>query len=166
VAIAVSLVPPLCVCGAALAGGANRAALGAFLLFAINLVAIVVAVGAVLLLAGFGQTSGHISRRLLTVSAAVAVVLAGLAVPLATTGRQIVSDEALDDVVRTELTTWLGPNELARVLDLRVNGDTVDILITSGTHPPPVATLQNAVRDATDRPVTVHVLWLRAENLS
>jgi uncharacterized membrane protein len=161
----VSLVPPLCVCGAALAGGSHRAALGAFLLFAINLVAIVVAVGAVLLFAGFGQTSGQASRRLLTVSVAVAVVLAGLALPLATTGRQIVSDHALDDIVRTELTTWLGTNELARVLDLRVNGDTVDILITSGTRPPPVATLQNAVRAATHRPVTVHVHWLHAENL-
>ncbi|MEU4675199.1 DUF389 domain-containing protein [Amycolatopsis sp. NPDC023774] len=165
VAVAVSLVPPLCVCGAALTGGDTHSALGAFLLFAVNMVAIVIAVGGVLLMTGFGAAVERAGRRLLTISVATAVLLAGLAVPLATTGWQTVEADELESVVRTELTDWIGPDQISLVLQLSVDGNTVEALVASGARPPPVADLQTAVRDATGRPVTVRVQWIRAESL-
>lgn len=165
VAIAVSLVPPLCVCGAALAGGDTHSALGAFLLFAVNMVAIVIAVGGVLLISGYGAVPGRGGRQLLVASAATAVVLAGLAVPLATTAWQSEQADELESVVRTEVTGWLGPDQISQVLELRIDGDTVEALVASGTQPPPVADLETAVRYATGRPVTIRVQWIRAESL-
>ncbi|MCI7731426.1 DUF389 domain-containing protein [Enorma burkinafasonensis] len=54
IAISASIVPPLCVVGAAFYEGAPAAALGAFLLFVTNYVAIQIAGAAVYLLAGLG----------------------------------------------------------------------------------------------------------------
>ena len=55
IAISASIVPPLCVTGAALLEGASAAAWGSFLLFVTNYVAIQVAGAAVYLMAGLGR---------------------------------------------------------------------------------------------------------------
>ena len=165
VAIAVSLVPPLCVSGASLAGGETRASLGAFLLFAINFAAIVVASGAVLLLAGFGAVEGRASNRLLTLSAAVGVALVAMTVPLATTGLDIIRQEALDTAVRAQLTDWLKPIQPAEVLDLRIDHDQVTVLLASVEHPPAPTTFEQAVADSVGHHVTVKIHWVQADSL-
>jgi hypothetical protein len=119
----------------------------------------------VLLMSGYGAVPGRAGRQLLVASAATAVVLAGLAVPLATTAWQSEQADELESVVRTEVTGWLGPDQISQVLELRIDGDTVEALVASGTQPPPVADLETAVRYATGRPVTIRVQWIRAESL-
>ena len=62
VAIAISLVPPLCVVGISLQQGQLGAAAGALLLFMTNFLAILLAGGVVLLIVGLGKTAvspGH-----------------------------------------------------------------------------------------------------------
>lgn len=165
VAIAVSLVPPLCVSGASLAGAHPREAVGAFLLFAVNFVAIVLASGAVLLIGGFGRIEGRHSNRLLTLSAAFGVALVGLALPLGLTGLDTLRQENLDSAVRTELTVWLEPVQPADVLNLTIDGDHVTVLIASVDPPPPTSTLTRAVSDEVGRPVIVEVHWVTASRV-
>lgn len=55
VAVAVSLVPPLCVTGIGLSNGAWDIALGSFLLYAVNLCAILLCAGIVFLVDGYGK---------------------------------------------------------------------------------------------------------------
>ena len=59
VAIAISLVPPLCVAGLCLAIGEQSAAVGAVLLFLTNFLSILLAGGGVFLLLGLRQASGE-----------------------------------------------------------------------------------------------------------
>ena len=94
VAIAISLVPPLCLVGIALSQGECGAAVGALLLFATNFLAILFTGGLTLWISGLGAfaVSSRVRGRGLAMIA-IATVL--IAVPLSLTARQAVSD-ALD----------------------------------------------------------------------
>jgi uncharacterized hydrophobic protein (TIGR00271 family) len=162
VAIAVSLVPPLCVSGALLAGEDPRAAVGAFLLFAINFLAIVVASGAVLLIGGFGAIEGRASHRLLTLSGAFGVALVALAVPLALTGVETLNEENLDTTVRAEFEQWLEPVQPAEIIDLEIDGNEVTVLVASAGRPPSTAPLVEAIHDSVGDDITLDVRWVRA----
>ncbi len=98
VAIAVALVPPLCVAGICLSLNQRSLALGAMLLFAINLVAIIFSAALVYLMSGYG--SWRLSVSSLSV---VAVVLALLAWPLSTALLTI----KLDDRAQVVVVDWL-----------------------------------------------------------
>ncbi|TIC86388.1 DUF389 domain-containing protein [Nocardioides sp. GY 10127] len=160
VAIAVSLVPPLCVSGSCLAGGRPSEALGAFLLFAINMVAIVVATGAVLVLHGFGTVAGLGGHRLLTLSLAGGLALAVLAIPLATTGLDAVRSEDEEAAVRSALDAWLAPVPDAQVLQVVTDDGGVGVLLVSAVRPPPTSDLDARVEEILGRPVDVSVQWL------
>jgi uncharacterized hydrophobic protein (TIGR00271 family) len=160
VAIAVSLVPPLCVSGASLAGDELGDAMGAFLLFLVNFVAIVVATGATLVISGFGTTAGRGSRRLLTLTVAFGTALVLLAVPLAVSGLDILEEQDLEGAVSDEVTSWLDAVEPAELLDLKVTGDEVDVLVTSANRPPPVGPLEQRIGAAVGSPVSVTVHWV------
>jgi uncharacterized hydrophobic protein (TIGR00271 family) len=166
VAVAVSLVPPLCVSGSLLAGGDLQEAAGAFLLFAVNFVAIVVATAGVLLLGGFGSPDPGAGRPLLTVGVGFGLALVVMAVPLGVTGLDTLQRENLESTVRLELDGWLGTDQPAEVLDLTVDGDRVAVLLASVERPPSSATLEDAVSEAVGRPVSVDVQWLQAESLA
>jgi uncharacterized membrane protein len=108
VAIAISLVPPLCVVGLTLESGAGDQALGALLLFATNFGAIllsglvVMAVYRVFALTGREQVQ---VRRRLAVTLVVAFVVV-LTVPLAVTTRGVVQDTLDRDGVQPVATRW------------------------------------------------------------
>lgn len=166
VAIAVSLVPPLCVSGASIAGGMARNAAGAFLLFSVNFVAIVIAVGFVLTVAGFGAAVGRRSRRVLTISVAFGVALALLSVPLASAGRTVILTGTLDTVARTELADWLKGTPGAKVLAVAVREKDVSVLVVSETRPKRrTAELTRNVSDEVGYDVRIRVRWVQATTL-
>jgi uncharacterized hydrophobic protein (TIGR00271 family) len=98
VAIAVALVPPLCVLGITLSIGAFDQAWGAALLFAVNLVAIVLCAVVVFLIDGHGLLRHAWAWMLLILTLVVAV-----AVPLETELRQLKADDAAQRVVEAYL---------------------------------------------------------------
>ncbi|TIC88099.1 DUF389 domain-containing protein [Nocardioides sp. GY 10113] len=162
VAIAVSLVPPLCTSGVTLAGGDGGAAWGAFLLFAINFVAIVAAVGGVLILAGYGA-AGVAGRWLLAVGAVVAVVLGLLSTPLAETERDNIDERALSVATTSRFTAWAEPIQPARLLAVEVDGWRVSVLFASADEPPPGDDLEAAIEDDVKHDVTLELSWVQAE---
>ncbi len=90
VAIAISLVPPLCVVGLSLQAGRWDDASGALLLFVTNFLSILLAGGAVLAILGLSRAANASIVGPARRNAYVAIALATLVVcvPLATTGRQ------------------------------------------------------------------------------
>lgn len=109
IAISASIVPPLCVVGAALYEGAPDAALGAFLLFITNYVAIQITGAAVFLLMGLGarqfSSVGEQARKLwyVLVGIAAAVVLA----LLLNTSMSVVRTSEYERLIQDVTASWL-----------------------------------------------------------
>lgn len=132
VAIAISLVPPLAVVGVCLGEGAPWMAAGAFLLFASNLVALVLAGTLVFAVVGYPPARRRRSALLLTASfVLVAVPLAvntGLAYALALIEQRAwaTTDEWLAPVAGAEVTgVEVTGTEL--LLEVRTPGDLPDV---------------------------------------
>ncbi|AZG47528.1 TIGR00341 family protein [Gordonia insulae] len=152
VAIAISLVPPLGVVGVCLGSGAPSLALGAFVLFASNVVAMIITGIVVLTLAGYhreaaeAETTGtgtrpHRTRSYLVLAIALVVV----AVPMVLNSlsslwsRQIAS--ATD--------SWLSDAGLtsAEVTNVQWSGDKVTVSVLAPPDLPSVDDLQHTVDD-------------------
>ncbi len=106
VAIATALVPPLAVCGLCLSDARWDAALGAFLLFATNLLAIEIAAGAVFVAAGLtarGASDGRTVVSLLRRFAVPVVLLIPIAAFLLQTLVTLVGDDRLSRNLRLAL---------------------------------------------------------------
>lgn len=113
VAIAVSLVPPLCVAGIGLSIGAWTIAEGAAMLFAVNLVAIVLAATAVFLVEGFG------SLRLAWRGIAIFIVIAAaLSSPLDKALNTLRADDLAQKVIEDYLHEQYLINEIVHPNDL------------------------------------------------
>ena len=129
VAIAISLVPPLCVVGVMLANGDPDAAFGALLLFLTNFLAILAAGGGMLALMGYGRVSlGGVSpanrrKASIAILAATAVVL----IPLVVTSVRVARDSLVEYEVRTYAENRLPDG--AALLEVTVIRDEVDILV-------------------------------------
>jgi len=98
-AIAVALMPPLCVVGIGLALGEGELAYGALLLFATNLIGITFACAAVFALGGFA--THHARRAILTAAVLVAIV----AVPLGFATARLIEQSRVEAVLRQALLT-------------------------------------------------------------
>jgi uncharacterized hydrophobic protein (TIGR00271 family) len=158
VAIAISLVPPLCVVGISLSAGEWGAARGALLLFITNMLAILLAGGGVLAALGLSRTAvmelrGG-ARRWSFIAIAVAVVL--VTVPLAATGRALNNDAREEQQVRQVTKGWLTGTDFD-VRNAQVNGEHVVVVIGGVGTPPPVATLVDAITKAVGHPVEVEL---------
>ena len=109
VAIAISLVPPLCVVGVSLSVGDIGAAAGAFLLFGTNVLAILVAGGGLLAIMGYGAVARRVvsaaARKRAALVTGVALVLVG--VPLAATAVRVAQDTILEQQAQTLTRSWL-----------------------------------------------------------
>jgi uncharacterized hydrophobic protein (TIGR00271 family) len=101
VAVAVAIVPPLCVAGISLSMGKMPAFYGAFLLFAVNLFAIVISAVSVFLLSGYGS----IKNAFLTIPLII-TMLVTLAFPLRES-LVLIEDT---DLAQSVLETWLHEN--------------------------------------------------------
>ena len=139
VAIAISLVPPLGVVGISLAVGDLEAASGAFLLFATNFLAILVAGGLLLALMGYGAMAWRGVHRAARRRAAVvtAVTLALALIPLTATTIRVAQDTLLEQYAGTTVKTWLEGSTYELLL---VTADGDELIVTiEGAGPVPAA---------------------------
>lgn len=137
VAVAVSIVPPLCVVGAALFAGDLAAASGALLLFLVNFAAIQLAGNAAFFLMGFGRRrtseAGVRVRRIWYATAIAGTLL--LAAPLMASSNELVQGAADERSMKEAVRTWLdGTGYEAVSVKMGENGATVQIA-GAGTYP-------------------------------
>ena len=167
VAIAISLVPPLCVVGLAISVGDLHAAAGALLLFTTNFLSILVAGGAFLAALGLNaaamiQVRGRARRDAYT-AIVIAVVL--VAIPLAATGQRVAWETLAERESHRAATAWLaGTPYTVRVV--RAQGDVVSMDIVGHGDTPPFPLLVKAVQDAVGRPVVVNLEIVPSQVLS
>jgi uncharacterized hydrophobic protein (TIGR00271 family) len=158
VAIAISLVPPLCVVGIALSQGEWPAAGGALLLFLTNLLAILLAGGVVFVLIGLGSVAElekgtHMHRRAF-IFIAFATLL--VAVPLALSSYRSVTSTLDNNKASAVVQGWLeGTSD--QVVSVSVQGDVVFTSVEGISTLPPVQTLADALSVELNRPVVVNL---------
>lgn len=149
VAIAISLVPPLCVVGVALSAGEPEAAAGALLLFVTNFLSILLAGGAVLGLLGLNAAAMNEVRGKARRNAYLIIGLATVlvTVPLFLTGTRIAADARAELTTRDLATAWVQSTPY----DVRVvhaQGNRVALVIVGHGPPPPFDPLVEAIRSA------------------
>ncbi|WP_080798039.1 TIGR00341 family protein [Arabiibacter massiliensis] len=137
VAVAVSIVPPLCVVGAALFAGDLTAASGALLLFLVNFAAIQLAGNAAFFLMGFGRRrtseAGARVRRIWYATAIAGTLL--LAAPLMASSNELARNAADEQSVKAAVRTWLdGTGYEAISVKMGDNAATVQIA-GAGAYP-------------------------------
>ncbi|WP_137873109.1 TIGR00341 family protein [Rhodococcus sp. Q] len=151
VAIAISLVPPLGVVGVCLGSGAPSLAVGAFVLFASNVVAMVFTAIVVLFGAGYGHESdtGRARAYLALGVAACAVVVPMVVNSLSSVwARQVF--EATQD--------WLSGTPDAEVVAVQWQSDTATVTILGPTELPPIEDLQRTVNSLVPGDPTLQIV--------
>lgn len=143
VAIAISLVPPLAVVGVCLGSGAPGLALGAFVLFASNMVAMIVTATVVLVVVGYAREAGAGEARR---GRAYAVLVTGLiivAVPMVVNSLSSLWAGQIAGAARI----WLGDESVSQVTDVSLQQRTALVHVLSPEKLPPVDELQSTVDD-------------------
>lgn len=164
VAIAISLVPPLCVVGIALQQGLVGPALGALLLFLTNCLAILLAGGVVLWLVGLGAIAAdpeqsQLRRRGIIVFAVGILIVA---IPLTVTSYQAL-EQRLDTISATEtVEAWLEDTTYS-VIAVNINGEEVNAALAGSGERRQLQELAERLASALERPVTVNVRWITSE---
>jgi uncharacterized hydrophobic protein (TIGR00271 family) len=164
VAIAISLVPPLCVVGISLSQSNWEAAAGSMILFLTNFLAILLAGGIVFMICGIGQLAvadqaGSIRRR------SFILIVAGtllVAIPLSLTTYQRVYTSLENREAIKDVNTWL---EGTRHHVVSVNvGDRMVITTVEGSGElPPLRNLANRLAVTLKRPVAVNLRVLPSQ---
>ncbi len=165
VAIAISLVPPLCVVGVALQKGDQDAAAGAFLLFMTNYLAILFAGGLVLMVLGLGKTAAtqesvQIRRRgffLFTLGILI------VAIPLSISGYQTVLHANDNQEATIEVQQWLEGTSY-HLVTVNVGKQATITTIEGNGDLKPIQELADQLSRALDRPVIVNVRTLPAQS--
>ncbi|MCA1007596.1 TIGR00341 family protein [Rhodococcus hoagii] len=143
VAIAISLVPPLAVVGVCLGSGAPDLALGAGVLFASNVVAMIITSTVVFVTTGYAVgasgTANHRGRAYLVLAAALVVV----AVPMVVNSLSSLWARQ----IATATAQWLGGSPGAEVTDVTLHGRTATVVVLGPGELPPVDDLQRTVDD-------------------
>lgn len=161
VAIAIALVPPLAVFGLLLNAGEWALARGAGLLFATNLLAILITGGVVFLVTGAAplarfNDAQHRGRVSLIAIVALALAVVGA---LAANGAEITRDSLDRDEARTATDEWLGGSELS-VISVEVDGDVVRVTLAGAGDPPSAEVLVDELREALGRSVGLDLQWI------
>ena len=156
VAIAISLVPPLCVVGIALRVGEWESAAGAFMLFLTNFLAILLAGGITFRLGGLGRlasTGQHIRLRR---NASILIVLATLlvAVPLSITTYEVVTDALEDRAALEDVDAWLAGTTY-EIVAVDVYEQNVSTTIDGYGDMPRLSELAKELASSLKRPVIV-----------
>lgn len=164
VAIAISLVPPLCVVGISLQEGQLEAAAGALLLFLTNYLAILLAGGVVLMVLGLGKSAvlkegGRVRRR------GLALFVAGIllvTIPLTVSTVQAVTRTLADQNATAEVQQWLEGTSY-RVVSVNVNDQVVIATIEGSGELKSTQQLANQLAAALNRPVLVNLRTLPSQ---
>ncbi|MEU1523946.1 DUF389 domain-containing protein [Nocardia rhamnosiphila] len=143
VAIAISLVPPLAVVGVCLGSQAPGLALGAFVLFASNMVAMIITATLVLVATGYAHEAGTGARRRGRAYTVLAAGLVVVAVPMVVNSLSTLWAGQVADATRA----WLAEIPGAQVTDVTLHADTATIEILAPQHLPPTDQLEHAVHD-------------------
>ncbi|HAJ37577.1 MAG TPA: DUF389 domain-containing protein [Chloroflexi bacterium] len=156
VAIAISLVPPLCVVGIALRVGEFGPASGAMMLFITNFLAILLAGGLTFLLGGLGRlaiTDENVRTRR---NAFIVVVVATLliAIPLSVTTYNVVNNALEERAALQEVDAWLDGASY-NIIAVNVNDRTVVATVDGYGELPPLKQLAGALAEKLGRPVVV-----------
>lgn len=135
VAVAVSIVPPLCVVGAALYEGSFEMASGALLLFFVNFFSIQLAGNLAFFLMGFGRRrrSGAMARRLWYATAAIGTLL--VAVPLVASSNQIVQSASNEHETNEAVRQWLAGSDFESVSVKAADDDVIVEIAGTGETP-------------------------------
>ncbi|HRQ42693.1 MAG TPA: TIGR00341 family protein [Chloroflexota bacterium] len=156
VAIAISLVPPLCVVGISASAGEWDAAWGALLLFVTNFLSILLAGGGVLALLGLNQAAmievHGTARRNAFIAIAIAILL--VAAPLTATGNKVAREARTEVLSRRAAMVWVAGTDYD-VRQIRVLGDNVYIAVLGDGAQRPFDELVTAVQQSVGRPVIV-----------
>ncbi len=169
VAIAISLVPPLTVVGLTLESQAWDQALGALLLFATN-VAAILASGVVVLAVYRIRARADAAAAAPTAQKPpsprraivfIAVTLLIIAVPLTVTSLQATQQTTLETQVRAAVAPWASENDwdLAAVT---TDGETVEVTFTGSAAQPDTGTLASALESAGVDPAKVTAQFVPA----
>ncbi len=164
VAIAISLVPPLCVVGISLQKGQLDAAGGAFLLFMTNFLAILLAGGVVLVVLGLGklattQKNAQVRRRgfILFIMGILIVTI-----PLTLTTYQGVIRATDNHKATAEVQKWLEGTSY-QVVTVNVNDRIVITTVEGSGELKPVQELANQLAATLRRPLLVNLRTLPAQ---
>ncbi|WP_226435593.1 TIGR00341 family protein [Rhodococcus yananensis] len=141
VAIAISLVPPLAVVGVCLGSGAPALALGAFVLFTSNVVALIITATVVLVMAGYSRETQAVASRWRRAYAVLAVALAVVAVPMVV--NSLASLWARQ--ISAQAQQWLEQTPGAEVTDVHWHGTTVIVSVLGPAELPALDELDVAV---------------------
>jgi len=167
VAIAISLVPPLCVTGISLSAGEWAAAQGSLLLFVTNLLAILLAGGAVLAILGLNQAA-MIEVRGTARRNAFALILTAVffvAIPLVITGRNITQETLTEIQARRSAEAWVAETDYhVRIVQSKSNE--VYIAIVGYGEQPDFEELVTAVQTSVGRPLKIDLEVLPSQILS
>jgi len=143
VAIAISLVPPLCVVGVCLASGSFGQAASALLLFVTNVLSILLAGSIVFGLAGFGLAAfaDFDARARRNAAIAIGIATVALLVPLGATSVQLSQTAIAERDIRNVSPTWLQGTSY-RLLDVTQTNGQLLVVIGGVGKPPTAAALQ------------------------
>jgi uncharacterized hydrophobic protein (TIGR00271 family) len=173
VAIAAALVPPLGVIGIGIAMWDANIAGGASLLFITNLIAIAFAGAITLLLLGFRPTPGAEQKARLRFGLTTSLVmLIAIMIPLAIVFINTARESQTYQVVETTLQNYEVTNPSLRLVqfDISEDDDEVYVDVTFNTlsafSEDMAENLRNDLVQALDRPVTLHIVSIPAEDIT
>ena len=169
VAIAISLVPPLTVVGIAYSQGDFAAGNGALLLFATNMLAILVMGGLTFIATGvtpISQVTANQERMktsLAAVTVMAAVVLGGLMLNSSQLSRSLFEQGRLDATVQQ----WIGEDADHQVVSSTISGDNISIIVIGPSDGlGDVEQLADDLGDELGRAINVDVRLLVEERLT
>ena len=166
VAIAISLVPPLCVVGISLSQRNWPAAWGSLLLFLTNFLAILLAGGLVFMLNGLGRLAMTEAQVRLRRRSFILIVFCTLlvAIPLSLTAYQTVANTLAKNRATTVVQSWL-ETTLYRVVTIDVHDQAVTVTIEGSGDLNPRKDLAAALKTALGQPVivTLHIIPTQIE---
>ena len=161
VAIAISLVPPLCVVGIGVADGEVDAAFGAMLLFLTNFLAILLAGGFVLLLLGLSTATmkdlERDARRKAFILITAGVLL--ITIPLGASSVRVFKQNLIRRVAVQLAEEWIEGTGF-RLSQIEVTGDQVDLAIYGSGEQPRLSELGERLFSSLDRPVDMKLVVL------
>jgi uncharacterized hydrophobic protein (TIGR00271 family) len=165
VAIAISLVPPLCVVGISLRAGQMGAAKGSLLLFMTNFLAILFAGGVVLVIVGLGRSAVtkeqlHFRRRGLIL---FVICLLLVAIPLSLTAYQNIIGIQENNTATVTVQNWLQGTSY-QVDTVNVNDQAVSVTVDGTGQTKPIQQLANQLSKALRRPVLLYFRTVPAQN--
>jgi uncharacterized hydrophobic protein (TIGR00271 family) len=158
VAIAISLVPPLCVVGISINQGAWGPASGALLLFLTNFLAILLAGGITFMLGGLGRLAVTDENVRMRRNAFILVVVATLlvAIPLSITTSQALHGSLENRAAIQDVNAWLA-GTTHQVVSVKVDDKMVVTTVEGYGELRPLSELANQLASTLGRPVIVNL---------